>query len=424
MGNDSTLKHGDSRAFTERVEIERFGPKTQAIFDHLTSRVIGQERAAEHVARRFSIYYSGLGDGRRPIGSFIFSGPTGVGKTLMAEELARCLVADQPHAPLIRIQCGKYKESHRVSELIGSPPGYVQSDKPGMLSQMKIDEPHFWVKARPFLEKRFRDRDPKKLEDVLANFYQEYRPYLSVILFDEVEKAHNDLWNLLLHIIDDGELTMANGEITDFRNSVVILTCNVGGRRQQELLAGKSHQMGFGTPESDISQNADLLDQRIYGDTVKLIEERFAPELVGRLRSEIIIFRTLDYSSRLKVLELMLSLEQEKVSGRRGTTAPPMLLHFSEEFKAFLLQEGSNRLYGLRPLRDVVHKRVTLPLSTSIECGALEHGDEVLFTMEGSEPAIYRKPHPEPREAGRANVYQRPAQAVHSAGSPDDEEQE
>ncbi|HTK59730.1 MAG TPA: AAA family ATPase [Candidatus Baltobacteraceae bacterium] len=378
-----------------RVDSEGFGPRTQKLFDHLGSRVIGQDRPARRIAQGFSIYYSGLKDPNAPIGTYVLAGPTGWGKTLMAEELSRFLIADVPKAPLTRIPCGKYTERHRVSELIGSPNGYVDSDKLPKLAQLKIDEHHFWVKVRPILDELRKKGLPDKLDpdELMMEMYERHRPYLSVVLFDEFEKAHDDLRSAMLHIIGDGHLELTHGS-TDFTNSVIVLTCNVGGKEQQELLSGKKRGLGFGSSGASTTDPEEQ-DQRIYEETVKLIEEKFPPEFVGRIKENIIVYRTLNRDQCRPVLDLMLRNVQDMLIGQQSNSIPLLLL-FSDAFKEFLLDEGVDRLYGLRPLKGAIKKHVRLRLANAIERGSVRGGDEVMFKMTGKSPALYVKPRPIP----------------------------
>lgn len=392
--SDSAFRYGEDE-FTVRVDSDGFGPRTQKMYDHLTGRVIGQDRPARRICQGFSIYYSGQKDPNEPIGVYVLAGPTGWGKTLMAEELSRFLIVDQPKAPLTRIPCGKYTERHRVSELIGSPNGYVDSDKLPKLAQLKIDEPHFWVKVRPILDELRKKGLPEKFDpdELMSELYERHRPYLSVVLFDEFEKAHDDLRSAMLHIIGDGHLELTHAS-TDFTNSVIVLTCNVGGKEQQELLAGKTRKLGFGSGDS-MSADPEEQDELIYRQTVKLIEEKFPPEFVGRIKENIIVYRTLNREQCRPVLDLMLRNVQDRLIGQKSNSIPLLLL-FSEAFKEHLLDEGIDRLYGLRPLKAAIKKHVVLRLANAIECGNVRSGDEVMFKMVGKKPQLFVKPRPHP----------------------------
>lgn len=388
----------DRRVYSVRVDSDGFGPKTKALADHLKSRVIGQGRAADRLARGFSVHNAGLQESNKPIIAALFAGPTGVGKTLMAQELARHLIVDRPEeaAPLFRIQCAQYRERHQVAQLLGSPPGYIGSDDIPGLAQQKLDQPDFFVKYREFVEGRFRDNpEPEDMNAFLAQCYERLGPFQSVILFDEIEKAHSALHDILLHIIDDGEVKLSNGEITSFRNSAIILTCNVGGKRSQEILSGHGRGIGFGGTTSE-AVSGDEMDQQIYIETIKLIEKTFKPELVGRLRNEIVVFRSLERQHCKQVLDIMLSEVLRLMDGGMTSRSIPLQVRFTDAFKEHLLDEGIDVVYGLRPLKKTVYKQVKLVLANAIESGQLHAGDEVLFVYEDRKPYMVRKERPEP----------------------------
>ncbi len=364
--------------FDRSVNTDSFGPKTAQMYDFLRGRVIGQERALLSISRGFAIHNANLGDGRRPIATLLFTGPTGVGKTMSAEEVARYVIGDDLLPPLIRIQCARFQEHYRVSELIGSPPGYVRSDEPGLLSQLKIDEKDFWRKVRPYLEKKYKGPPTKKkMAELMPQLYQKFSPFKSIILFDEIEKAHRDLHNMLLHIVDEGELGMNDGSVTRFNNSIIILTSNVGGRQQQDILEGKGRAVGFQSKEQHVGT-----DEMVYKQTLRLVEKFFPPEFVGRMRRSIVVFRSLGRAACAQILENMLHGVQDRIL-KQTENGIPVVLNFSDEFKEAILNRGEVRQYGARPLRDLVEKEVTLRLANAIEAGEVRECDEVKFTVDG-----------------------------------------
>ncbi len=413
MGENTRKFGSDSSDFTDRVDSDAFGTKTKAVYEWLTARVIGQDRAARYVARGLSIHYAGLKDPVKPIGAYFFAGPTGWGKTFMAEELARHLIADLSKAPLTRIPCGKYSEKHRISELIGSPPGYIGSDKRPVLDQWGIDWPHFSHKAAPVLHEELR-KPAKERRDVFE-LYDELGPYTSVILFDEVEKASKKLHDTLLHIIDDGNLSLPHDNSTSFANSVIILTSNTGAQEQQQLLSGKRRGIGFSNASEESTADTEALDQEIYRRTIAEIERRFKPELVGRLKENIVVFRTLNRAQCAAVLETMLPAVQKRLIKQ---DAVPILLSYEPAFKEFLLDKGVNRKYGLRPLKATLHQYVLLPLANAIENGGLIAGDEVMFKIVGKDPALCRKPRPIAMFTGPVGPFDLP----YDDGNSDDDE--
>lgn len=395
--DDTVLSHDDGD-FDVEVDGSGFGPESQKMADFLDSRVIGQSRATRHLARCFAMHRAGLTDAEQPMAVALFAGPTGVGKTMAALELSRFLIdPDAKMPPLTRIQCADMTERHQpAAELLGAPPGYLGFDKPALLCQHKVDEPHFQVKTRQFIRERFKGKPkPKDMKNFMAQAYLKNRPYTSVILFDEFEKAHRNLHNMLLHVIDDGVETMANGSTTLFENSVIILTCNVGSEETQKILTGDG-KMGFRAPRGeDVSDEevAEQLDKAIFDQTLRMMKKLFPPEFVGRIKNDIVVFRHLEEEDCRKVMELMLARVSAKLSGREtnGSRAIPLVVLYSDEFKEFLLERGSSREFGLRPMKKAVAKYVTLQLANAIESGELEAGDVIMFQMEGLDKPVLRR---------------------------------
>lgn len=381
---------GDSemtqKVFPDVIDTDNFSPETASLYDFLRNRVIGQDEALQSVARGFAIYNAGLGDGRRPIATLLFTGPTGTGKTMTAEEVSKYIIGDDFRPPITRIQCARFQERHRISELIGSPQGYVRSDDPGLLWQLNIEDSDFWRRATPFLKKELKGKASKdKIFQVLTKAYEKFYPFKSVILFDEIEKAHPDLHDMLLHIIDDGELGTNHQGVTLFSNSVIILTSNVGGRRQQDILENKGLRAGFKQGSEDLKT-----DDLVYDETIKLIKQFFPPELVGRLESGISVFRTLDRESIAKILDNMLQEAQDRLV-RRQDSGIPVILHYSPEFKDAILDCNKVRQYGVRPLRALVEKEVVMRVANAVGSGEIRECDEILFTVDTEKRIVVRR---------------------------------
>jgi ATP-dependent Clp protease ATP-binding subunit ClpC len=385
------------------------GLKTQNVYDFLIQRVLGQGRAARRLAQGLSIDHSGLKDSRQPIGVFLFAGPTGTGKTMMAETLARCLIADLPKAPLTRIPCTKLSQAHEVTSLTGAPPSYVGFDRPSQLQQDVIDAPDFRMKARGKLAE-IQNLFPKKEERIAAidKLRAELGPYRSVILFDEIEKAHPTIWNLLLNIVGDGELAMNDATSTSFANSIIILTCNVGGREQQERMS--KGRIGFSRGASAESET-DQRDEELYRLTLKRIEQTFDPEFIGRIKDSIIVFR---HPSPADVRRALLN-HYDNVRKRLGHVfgQDPVTLDFDEGYTTFLLQEGYNQRYGMRPLDQAVKRHCVLPLAVALESKEIRPGDKILFVVEDGQVRMRRanrvpRPLPKPAPAPRPTTL-RPA---------------
>jgi ATP-dependent Clp protease ATP-binding subunit ClpB len=284
--------------------------------ERLTQRVIGQKSAIEAVSNAVRRARSGLQDPNRPIGSFIFLGPTGVGKTETAKALAEFLFDDEN--ALIRIDMSEYMEKHSVARLIGAPPGYVGYEEGGQLTEA--------VRRRPY----------------------------SVILFDEIEKAHRDVFNVLLQILDDGRLTDSQGRTVDFKNTVLIMTSNIGSALIQEGMAGKKH-----------------LDDFTKGQVMEALRQEFRPEFLNRV-DEIVIFESLRREDIEKIIDLQLSRLQKLLDEKR------LALELSESARKFLAERGYDPIYGARPLKRAIQKYLLDPLALKVLSGAFAPGDTVL----------------------------------------------
>ncbi len=297
------------------------GERLLQLADTLKGRVIGQDAAVESVARAIRRGRTGLKDPRRPIGSFIFMGPTGIGKTELCKALAQEMFGDTN--AMVRLDMSEYMEKHSVSKLIGSPPGYVGFEEGGQLTEK--------IRRKPY----------------------------SVVLFDEIEKAHPDVFNILLQVLEDGVLTDSQGRQVDFRNTVLILTSNVGAG---VLHAGRS--LGF----ADSAPRADTEMQ--HEQMMKALKATFRPEFLNRI-DDIIIFNSLSEEDICKIARLMLS-EVEKRIGELG-----IRIRFSPDVAALLAKEGFDENYGARPLRRALVRLVEDPFSGEILEGRLSAGDTV-----------------------------------------------
>ncbi len=293
----------------------------------LHRRVIGQDEAVSAVARAVRRSRAGLKDPKRPIGSFIFLGPTGVGKTELARTLAEALFNDED--AMIRLDMSEYQERHTVSRLVGAPPGYVGYDEGGQLTEA--------VRRRPY----------------------------SVILLDEIEKAHPDVFNTLLQVLEDGRLTEAKGRTVDFRNTVIIMTSNAGA----DVIHGKA-VLGF-TAASDSERAHNEMRDRVM-DAVKAI---FRPEFLNRV-DETIVFHALD----TKHLSLIVDLQLKQVASRLRETSD-IEITVTDKAKEELIAEGTDPDYGARPLRRAIQRLVEDPLSDSVLGGEFKPGDTVVVDV-------------------------------------------
>ena len=304
----------------------------------LHARVIGQEDAIAAVSDAVRRSRSGLGDPRRPIGSFLFLGPTGVGKTELVKALAEFLFEDE--AALVRIDMSEYMEAHSVSRLIGSPPGYVGYDEGGQLTEA--------VRRRPY----------------------------QIVLFDEVEKAHPDVFNALLQLLDDGRLTDGQGRTVDFSNTVVVLTSNVGTQYLQ------ARALGFGGGRNDAARAAEEAAARER--VLRALRESFRPEFLNRI-DEIVVFGSLSAGDIGRIVEMMLAEVRERLRARG------ISIVLTERAKAALAAEGYDPAFGARPLRRVIQRRVETPLSRALLSGEFGAGDTIEVDAPDSSPTASGK---------------------------------
>jgi ATP-dependent Clp protease ATP-binding subunit ClpB len=286
--------------------------------DKLRERVVGQDQAIHAVANAVRRARAGLQDPNRPMGSFLFLGPTGVGKTELCKALAEFLFDDE-HA-MVRVDMSEYMERHSVARLIGAPPGYVGYEEGGSLTEA--------VRRRPY----------------------------QVILFDEIEKAHNDVFNILLQVLDDGRLTDGQGHTVDFRNTLIVLTSNLGS----EYLAA--------LPEGQPAEAAR--DQ-----VMEVVRRSFRPEFLNRL-DEIILFNRLGRNEMKRIVDIQLRHLQQLLADRK------IVLEISDIAKTWLANTGYDPVYGARPLKRVIQRELQNPLATSLLSGVIKDGETVRVSVQ------------------------------------------
>jgi len=295
--------------------------------EELKQRVVGQDEAIRLISNAIRRSRVGIADPNRPVGSFIFMGPTGVGKTELARSLADFLFNDEN--TLVRIDMSEYMERHSVARLIGAPPGYVGYEEGGQLTEI--------VRRKPY----------------------------SVILFDEIEKAHPDVFNILLQILDDGRLTDGQGRVVNFKNSILIMTSNIGSQWIYEMN----------------KENKESVMQKVNDS----LREHFKPEFINRL-DEIIIFNNLNKGQIIKIVDIQLNILKKRLLSKK------IYLKVTQKVKEFLAEKGYDPHYGARPLKRTIQRCIQDPLSLQILEGIIKEGDKLETNLDGkNEKIIFKK---------------------------------
>jgi ATP-dependent Clp protease ATP-binding subunit ClpB len=296
------------------VRQERFTDRLMTMEEHIRQRVVGQDEAVEALCNAVRRNRAGLGDPHRPIGVFLFLGPTGVGKTELSKALADFLFND-PSA-MIRMDMSEFMEQHSVARLIGAPPGYVGYEEGGRLTEA--------VRRKPY----------------------------SVILLDEVEKAHPDVFNVLLQVFDDARLTDGKGRTVDFKNTCIIMTSNIASEQIQKLTEEKG------------------ADWEIEAHVKEALKVMFKPEFLNRV-DEVIVFHTLTQEHLRKIVDIQLRYLADRLRERK------IEVEFSDEAKELLMEEGYDMSYGARPLKRVIQQRLENPLANELLAGSFSDGDKI-----------------------------------------------
>ena len=303
----------------------------------LHQRVIGQDEAVKAIAKAIRRGRVGLKDPKRPTGSFIFLGPTGVGKTELSKALAEALFGDE--TAMVRIDMSEFMEKHTVSRLIGSPPGYVGYEEGGQLTEK--------VRRKPY----------------------------SIVLFDEIEKAHPDVFNVLLQILEDGRLTDGQGRTVNFRNTVIIMTSNVGGR-----LITEPKKLGFAMQDDEKARSYQQMKDNVMGE----LKKTFRPEFLNRV-DDIIVFHPLSEEDIRSIVELMLK-DVEKRLAHNGID-----IDVADEVKALIANKGTDQIYGARPLRRAIQSMIEDRIAEEMLEGQIHSGDTICIKAKGDEITVSKK---------------------------------
>jgi len=325
------------------LDPDQKSPRAQEFEEKLSARIVGQERAVRRMSGLYQIFLAGMNPPNRPIGTMLFLGPTGSGKTRVIEAAAEVLFSD-PNA-VVKIDCAEFQHSHEIAKLIGSPPGYLgHRETSPMLTQENLD--------------RYHTEETK----------------LSLILFDEIEKASDSLWQLLLGILDKATLTLGDNRRVDFSRSMVIMTSNLGAREMSEFISGG---IGFASSKATKNPNDTDVDQKIYRTALESARKKFSPEFMNRI-DKVVVFRSLKEHHLRQILELELQSVQDRIMMSAGTK---FVFQCSDKAKDMLLREGIDFKYGARHLKRAIERFLVYPLSNLVATDQIGLGDLVQIDL-------------------------------------------
>jgi ATP-dependent Clp protease ATP-binding subunit ClpB len=329
-------------------------PRASEFENKLLAQIVGQERAVRRMSGLFQIYLAGMNNPTRPIGTLLFLGPTGSGKTRVVEAAAQVLLGDTN--AVIKIDCAEFQHSHEIAKLIGSPPGYLgHRETSPMLTQENLDKSH---------------TDETKL---------------SFVLFDEIEKASDALWQLLLGILDKATLTLGDNRRVDFSKTIVIMTSNLGAREMSEMISGG---IGFAPTKQGKDPDDNEIDTKIYRTALEAAKRKFSPEFMNRI-DKVVVFRSLKEHHLRQILEIELRQVQNRITESAGTK---FVFECTTGAKEFLLREGIDLKYGARHLKRSIERFLVYPLSNLVATDQLETGDYVGIDFdEEAEKLVFSK---------------------------------
>jgi len=327
------------------------GTKAKDLETKLHRLVIGQEEAIHEIVRTYQTYLAGLSPNGRPIGNFLFLGPTGTGKTRAVEATAEALLGN-PRA-VIKIDCGEFQHSHEIAKLIGSPPGYLgHRETHALLSQEALNQYH--------------------TENMKLTF----------VLFDEIEKASDALWNLLLGILDKATLTLGDNRKVDFSNALIFMTSNIGASEMSSLVSPK---LGFHVSAPDDSNCAPTLTAKLSRTGIEAARRKFTPEFLNRL-DRIVVFKALGNEELERIIDIELDGVQQRV--QMASAGKPFLINVTGSARKLLLTEGIDLRYGARPLKRAIERLLVHPLSNLMASGQIQHHDRIRVTHNGESPSL------------------------------------
>jgi len=334
---------------TVLLDPEQKSPRARDFEERLGARIVGQERAVRRMSGLYQIFLAGMNPPSHPIGTMLFLGPTGSGKTRVIEAASEVLFAD-PNG-VVKIDCAEFQHSHEIAKLIGSPPGYLgHRETSPMLTQENLDRMH-----------------TEELK-------------LTLVLFDEIEKASDSLWQLLLGILDKATLTLGDNRRVDFSKCMVVMTSNLGAREMSELISGG---IGF-APGKGVRHPDSEVDQKIYRTAVEAARRKFSPEFMNRI-DKVVVFRSLKEHHLRAILDLELQAVQDRIMMSAGTK---FVFQCSDTAKDMLLAEGIDYKYGARHLKRAIERFLVYPLSNLVATGQIGLGDLVNVGLNPSDKKL------------------------------------
>ncbi|MBV8733101.1 MAG: ATP-dependent Clp protease ATP-binding subunit [Acidobacteriia bacterium] len=327
-----------------KLDPRKPGRVAEALEKDLRRMVVGQDEAIRKIVDLYQMYVTGMNSPGRPIGNILFLGPTGSGKTRMVEATAESLYGDA--GAILKVNCAEFQHSHEIAKLIGAPPGYLgHRETHPFLSQDALNRPHTETMK------------------------------VSLVLLDEVEKASDALWNLLLGILDKGTLTLGDGHVTDFSRAFIFMTSNLGAAEMQGLVRPG---LGFGTTPKIHEDNGGQLKAKISRVAVEAARKKFTPEFINRLDA-MVVFQALGERQLRQVIEIELRRVQQRVLNSK---AAPFIFHVTEAALHQLLAEGTDPRYGARHLKRTIDRLLVQPISNLVASEQLRGGDCVLIDSE------------------------------------------
>jgi len=350
-----------------RLDPTRTGQEAEKLDADLHKRIVGQNEAIDQIVNIYQMYLAGMNGPGRPIGNFLFLGPTGSGKTRLVEAAAESLVGDA--RAMIKIDCAEFQHSHEIAKLIGSPPGYLGH----------------------------RETHPLLSQEVLNQYHTE-KIKLSFVLFDEIEKASDALWNLLLGILDKATLTLGDNRRVDFSRALIFMTSNLGATEMGSILRPN---LGFGASEIARRHESGELDENTTGKIskagVEAARRKFTPEFMNRI-DKVVVFKPLGQTELRKILGLELNILQQRVFNSSTTT--PFVFSLTDAAKDYLLREGTDVKYGARHLKRAIDRGLVHPMSNLIATQQIRGGDlikvdfdadanEITFAKEAEDMPAY-----------------------------------